>query len=173
MNIYERFEIVKIAKGLLIISCILFFVGCAIRKQKNYGLDFNTERIEKGIPIVEEHWDVSFPTDSFIIWHSNSSEIDTKARHIKKWIKIDNGNRIYEEDSFYKILNDSTTQQVKVRYTFNNPEMPWSFLNVLYSQKVIKMYGSKDQIIEDVKTPLSRDQAISILKEWKINLETD
>jgi hypothetical protein len=153
---------------LLNLTIILSIVGCTKKTNQDFGFEFNTEREKLGIPVIEDHWTASFPVDSFVIWHSNSFDIDTIGKHVKKWIKVDGKERIFEEDSFYKRLEDSSIQQILIRYSFNNVDTPWSYQNVLRTRKKVVFYGIEDVIAEDVKMTISKEQTISKLKEWNI-----
>lgn len=84
-----------------IIFYFLLFSDYALQKQ--YGLNYNTQRIYLNIPVIEEGWKYSNTGKGFIMWNYGGQEfIPIDSIHIGKEIKLKNYKPVYERDTYVK-----------------------------------------------------------------------
>ena len=141
------------------------------KKTNTYGFDYNEERIKLGIPLIENDWVPLFPVADLIEWGAPKVlfKLD-KPQHLTKAIHIENGHRIYEEDTYLKYENDSLSLEIEIRYTFQHSSDPWSCYLITQSTKVDTMQGISGKILKEKKSVLSRKDALVMLAEWGVKL---
>lgn len=120
---YNEFENDLITR-LLFISFLVLLAGCSDHERDNFSPEYICYRKAIEIPNMEKYKTHSFATESIMRWESNTNDIDFVRKHIAKIISLEDGVRVSEEDDFYKRLNNTITQLISIKYSFENTTEP-------------------------------------------------
>ncbi len=137
------------------------------KKANTYGFEFNEERLRLGLPLIENGWVPLFPINNLVEWGASKVQFKlAKPQHLMKTIRVENGLRIYEEDTYLKYENDHLSYEIEIRYTFQHSANPWSCHLITQVTRLDTMGGISDKILEEKKSVLSRKDALTMLAEW-------
>jgi hypothetical protein len=125
-----------------------------------YGQEYNLERIKRGIPIVEKHWDKHPVSDEeHHIWDDGKHLKEKEIYHLCKYVDLKDNAIISEEDLFHIKINDTMAYKVVVCYNYLEKD-PW-----------------RCELLKDVKNSTQKvtfsnitiNQADSLLGSWGLS----
>lgn len=118
-----------------------FVVKSDIYLEYKYGMNYNTIRLQKGIPLLSK--DFTLTDDEYysnlLVWKNKSNLNRDKYLHLDKKMTIRNKNLLLEEDTFKYIYNpnDSLTYSlISSMYYYSTPDREKK--HIWLERKVIK-----------------------------------
>jgi hypothetical protein len=146
------FMVVLLALGLP----YLFFSWRYLFFSRSYDKSFNAERIQIGQPIIEDYFIPKFENAKRRqIWYAPDS-LKFERIHTGKLYATENGEIIFESDSYRKKSDTSAWFRLSREYYFKKDSVAY----------YLEIYTGKKRLDTDT---LSRNEGDSILTVWKGN----
>lgn len=157
----------------LITSFIIIVLCCCIapytynynnykKAESQYGKEFNPQRVQMGIPIIPESWEIH-SVNSGITWgYEQFSELGDPPypRYSQKRIVIEDENTIRETDVYEGSREDISLDGDRVRDHI--------YITCVYSPIELKIKCDAYYSTFEFSSDISREEAIEILKTWGI-----
>jgi len=130
------------------------FKGSVVEK---YGTDFNPERSNRGVPIIENSWTVRDYDSTYVRWSNPTTFFySSSPEHIWKELHFRDSVIVSEEDVFNYNYGDSIADRLIVNFNFKLPDSSkFEFLRHYF-----KRYPPSESAY------LSFQSADSILNAW-------
>lgn len=166
-------QIIKRCLGVcLLFLSIALILNCNPKKIEvgSFGPECNNERLQLGIPPVEENWVPNYPIKNLVEWGPNTISFKmNKPQHLMKSIRIENDIRIYEEDTFLKYVDENLSIKLRIKYSFIDSSNHRTYLLINQNTKEVMINGIRDRILEEEEIVLSKKDALKMLSDWGFN----
>lgn len=110
----------KFLKIILLLIVLLGFMCCIEKKYtcpNVYGLDYNKERRELGMPIIEKDWVIHNCDTNFVYWSNRQNRvISENPIHLWKRIYLKEKKLVQEEDVFHYESNTDKAYRLVTRW---------------------------------------------------------
>ena len=136
-------------------------VGCANNRTgacpEQYGLDYNENRIELGLPVIEPEWVIHECDSSFVYWSNRQNRVlSEKPSHLWKRIYFSNNTLLKEEDVFhFESTTDKAYRLISSWYPDNIDSTSFRLITFF-----------KDEFPPTVGKEITLLEADSLLKDW-------
>ena len=135
---------------------------CMIQCTHQYGLEYNKERIKKGIPIIEDNFILKNHFRKDVMgWGLPGSLDEMRTYHYFKGIRLnsDASKILFEDDLFHTRINDSLSYRLFLTYNYQN-ENHW---------ECELLHDIRKPSYREIKDSVSLIQADSILSSWGLS----
>lgn len=153
--------IMRFVKFIFLGIAFLSFVCCYTSKREqcpdSYGLDYNDNRLELGMPIIEPDWIIHDCDTNFVYWSNRQNRVLSESPvHLWKRVYLSSKNLVKEEDVFHYESNTDKAYRLVVHWYPDNINSS-DFRLITYFKGMFPPTTGQDIILSE---------ADSIMKTW-------
>lgn len=152
----------------VIFILLIVFANCKnfendLELREEYGLAFNNQRKEIGLPLLSQDWIIVNESLKIIIWTSNKLESKTPPYYDYKKVKFDSLKTITMEEN--RFVGPSNYENLEGKFS-DELFITYSFLDNSWICVISDKYNAYGRNI-------TREEADSILQIWNIQANLD